>query len=102
MFVHFFNHQGVGFYVIIVPKCRKGKRRVIGCRVDGAILGADDPPTALGLDFSHGGMRSGQHIAHAVAVGNLVESVFGDFGPDLYGFKQNVEIWIAGHGIPLI
>jgi hypothetical protein len=47
-------------------------------------------PPSLGLDAAHGGVSLGTHVAHAVAMGDLIEAVFGSHRADANGFKEDL------------
>jgi hypothetical protein len=70
--------------------------------MDFHFLRAHNRPTAFGFDTAHRGVSPWPGIAHAIAVGDLVEAVLGDHGTDLYRFKEDVEAGVAGHGFNLL
>ena len=51
------------------------------------LFSTDDGPPALGFDAAHGGVALGSHVSHTIAVGHLVEAVFGGDRADLYRLK---------------
>ena len=66
------------------------------------LLGADDCPAALGLDAAHMGKRRRVAIAHAGAMGHLIEAIPGGDRPDLDGLEQDVELRVQAHEITRI
>ena len=74
--------------------------RDIAGGMDLDFLGADHRPAALGLDAAHGRERRGIVVAHAVAMGHLVEAVLGGDRADLDRLEQDVVARIARHSGP--
>src|ERR1700722_19530977 len=84
-------------YVAFVPDSRRQTMRVVGFRVDGAVLGIDPRPTALGLDRAVRRLKAGLVRARTDAMGHLIESVAQSLRSDLDRLKQDVVFWIARH-----
>jgi hypothetical protein len=70
--------------------------------MDVALLGAEHGPTAFGLHTSHDCHGGGMFASHAVAMGHLIEAVFGCDRADLYRLKQDVVAGITSHGVVLL
>ena len=81
---------GQGREVLIVPDPQLDERRDVRGGVDLDLLGADHRPATLGLDLAHGRLGARVAVAHAIAVGHLVEAVLGRERPDLDRFEEDV------------
>ena len=80
--VYRLGHQGQGRDVVVVPEPALDVGRQVAAVVDLHLLGADHAPAALGLHAAHGGQALRHAVAHAVAVGHLVEAVGRGDGAD--------------------
>ena len=69
--------------------------QVVGCRVDGTPLGTHHAPAAFGLQSPQRRQHARAKPAKAGAMGYLIETVFGGYGADLNGLKQQVIAVIA-------
>ncbi len=98
IFMHCIRHQRVRAHVTIIPKRRRRVRQVIRCGMDGIVLGVHHRPPPFGLHPSHRGQGARAHIAHAGAMGHLIEPVARRHRPDFDRFKQDVVTGISGHG----
>ena len=97
MLVNFFRDARQHGNVMVAPQAELDIGRDIRRVVDLHHLGADHGPAALRLHAAHGGEGRGIAVAHAVAMGHLVEAVARHMGADADGFEENVVAGIAGH-----
>ena len=65
--------------------------------MDGAELGADRSPAALGLHRAEARLRGGPVGAEAGAVRHLIEAVPQDLRPDPDRLEEDVEAGVARH-----
>jgi hypothetical protein len=100
MAMHGLGHMRQGRDVMVVPEPRLLIGRDIAGGMDLAFLGADHGPAALGLHAAHGRQRQRHVVAHAVAMGHLVEAVAGGDGADLDRLEQDIVTRIARHSGP--
>ena len=96
--VHGLDHGGLDADVVVVPQGAVMVTEVIRRRIDGAVLGAHDAPTAFGLDPAHGIERLREGKAHARAMWYLIEPVGSRDRSDTNGLEQDVVARIACHG----
>ena len=87
--------------VAVVPQPQLDEGGDVRGVVELDLLGAHHRPAAFGLDPAHPGERGGVAVAHAVAVGDLVETVLRGHRPDGDRFEEDVVAGvtsgIAGH-----
>ena len=76
--------------VSIVPQPSLCCRAVVRVGMDFHLFRADHSPSTFGLDSTHRRQRVGAHIAHAVAMWNLIKAILRGYRPNLYRFKKNV------------
>src|SRR5882757_8051652 len=77
--------------------------RVVGFRMDRAILGIDAGPAAFSFQRAMRRLKSRFVRACADAMRHLIEPVAQRLGSDLDRLKQNVVFWIARHTLtPLL
>ena len=91
------DHASQGGDVLLVPEPRLGKGTDVAAVVDLAFLGADRAPAAFGLDAAQRRLRAGVAVAHAGAMGHLVEAVFGRHRPDGNRLEENIVTRVARH-----
>ena len=83
--------------VAVVPHARRDVRRLVGLRVDRAVLGVDRGPAALGLDGAVARLRPRLLDAESGAVRHLVEAVAERLRPDPHGLEEDVVTRVATH-----
>ena len=75
---------------------------VVGCRVDGTVLGTHHTPSTFGLNSP----QCRQHVwakpTKAGAMGYLIEAVFGCYGTDFNRLKQQVIAFVAHSSVSLV
>ena len=85
----FVHHQRVRADVFVIPQRGGRQRLLVGAGVDRTVLGADDPPTTLGLRLPHRREALRQAIPQPSAVRNLVEPVRSHDRTDLHRLEQD-------------
>jgi hypothetical protein len=83
--------------VAFVPDARRQTMRVVRFRMNGAVLGVDPGPAALGFQRAVRRLKTGPIGTGADAMRHLVEPVAQRLRADFDGLEQNVVFWIARH-----
>src|ERR1700676_1911891 len=97
MFVNCVRHQRVRTHIVLIPKRRVGKRRIVRGRVDGYVAGANDAPAAFRLHTAKARTHPRHGIGHAARVRHRVKAVGSGHRPDAYRLKKSIESWITRH-----
>ena len=83
--------------VVVVPQAGRDEGRLVGVRADGAVLGADGRPAALGLHAAEVGLMERLLAAEADAVRHLVEAVAQRLRADPQRLEEHVVTRVARH-----
>ena len=96
-FMDVVGHGAQIAYVAVIPNARRETVSVVRLRMNGAVLGIDAGPTALGLQRTMRRLKPRLIGTRADAMRYLVEPVAQRLRSDLDRLKQNVVFWIARH-----
>ena len=97
MRVHLLDEPLVRRDVRVVPETALDEAADVRGGMDFDLLGADDGPTALGLDAAHDRVGGRVAVAHAVAMRHLEEAVARGDRAELHRLEQDVVARVAGH-----
>ena len=70
--------------------------------MDRTVFRIDHAPATFCLDLAHGGQSLRQAVAHAGAMGNLIEAVWCGHRPDPHGLEQPGKSRGLIHGVKSI
>src|SRR5208283_2372290 len=97
--VDMIGHRLEVAHVALVPDARREAMRVVGLRMDRAVLGVDAGPAAFGLERAVRRLKARSVRARADAVRHLIKAIAQRLRADLDGLEQDVVLGIARHGV---